>query len=38
MDRKELILEKLSDLASDVKDIRKNVDNIQSDITDVRLQ
>ena len=38
MDRAELILEKLSNLAADIKDIRKSVDNIQNDITEVRLQ
>ena len=38
MDRDELILQKLSELAEDVKDLRKNVGGLQKDITDVRLQ
>ena len=38
MDRDELILQKLSELAEDVKDLRKNVGGLQKDITDVKLQ
>ena len=38
MDRGELILQKLSELAEDVKDLRKNVGGLQKDITDVKLQ
>lgn len=38
MDRDELILQKLSELAEDVKDLRKNVGGLQKDVTDVRLQ
>ncbi len=38
MDRDELILQKLSELAEDVKDLRKNVGGLQQDITDVKLQ
>ena len=38
MDRDELILQKLSALAEDVRDLRKNVAHIQSDVTDIRLQ
>lgn len=37
MDRDELILQKLSELAEDVKDLRKNVGGLQKDITDVKL-
>ena len=38
MDRDELILQKLSELAEDVKDLRKNVGGLQKDITDVKIQ
>ena len=38
MDRDELILQKLSELSEDVKDLRKNVGGLQKDITDVKLQ
>ena len=38
MDRDELILQKLSELAEDVRDLRKNVGGLQKDITDVKLQ
>ena len=38
MDRDELILQKLSELVEDVKDLRKNVGGLQKDITDVKLQ
>ena len=38
MDRDELILQKLSELAEDVKDLRKTVGGLQKDITDVKLQ
>ena len=38
MDRDELILQKLTELAEDVKDLRKNVGGLQKDITDVKLQ
>lgn len=38
MDREELILQKLSELSEDVKDLRKNVGGLQKDITDVKLQ
>ena len=38
MDRDELILQKLSELAEDVKDLRNNVGGLQKDITDVKLQ
>ena len=38
MDGDELILQKLSELAEDVKDLRKNVGGLQKDITDVKLQ
>ena len=38
MDRDELILQKLSELAEDVKDLRRNVGGLQKDITDVKLQ
>ena len=38
MDRDELILQKLSELAENVKDLRKNVGGLQKDITDVKLQ
>lgn len=38
MDKDELILQKLSELAEDVKDLRKNVGGLQKDITDVKLQ
>ncbi len=38
MDRDELILQKLSELAEDVKNLRKNVGGLQKDITDVKLQ
>ena len=38
MDRDELILQKLYELAEDVKDLRKNVGGLQKDITDVKLQ
>ena len=38
MDREELILEKLSELSEDVKDLRKNVGGLQKDITDIKLQ
>ena len=38
MDRGELILQKLSEVAEDVKDLRKNVGSLQQDITDVKLQ
>ena len=38
MDRDERILQKLSELAEDVKDLRKNVGGLQKDITDVKLQ
>ena len=38
MDRDELILQKLSELSEDVKDLRKNVGGLQKDITDIKLQ
>ena len=38
MDREELILQKLSELSEDVKDLRKNVGGLQKDITDIKLQ
>ena len=38
MDRDELILQKLSELSEDVRDLRKNVGGLQKDITDVKLQ
>ena len=38
MDREELILEKLSELSEDVKDLRKNVGGLQKDIIDIKLQ
>lgn len=38
MDRDELILQKLSELAEDVRDLQKNVGGLQKDITDVKLQ
>ena len=38
MDRDELILQKLSELAEDVKDLRRNIGGLQKDITDVKLQ
>ena len=38
MDRDELILQKISEVAEDVKDLRKNVGGLQKDITDVKLQ
>ncbi len=38
MDRDELILQKLSELSEDVRDLRKNVGGLQKDITDIKLQ
>ncbi len=38
MDREELILEKLSELSEDIKDLRRNVGGLQKDITDIKLQ
>ena len=38
MDRDERILQKLSELSEDVKDLRKNVGGLQKDIIDVKLQ
>ena len=38
MDKDELILQKLSEIAEEVRDLRKNVGSLQKDITDVKLQ